>query len=91
MGQQLGQRSFVYERARSIQDASDLHEGITRMLDVIANAEVDDQVEGAVRKGHLSHIGLEQVRADTLLTQPVRRFTQEGLVDVDAHYDLGSA
>ena len=45
MGQRLGQRSFVYERARSIQDAGDLNEGIFRMLGVIANSEVDDQVE----------------------------------------------
>jgi hypothetical protein len=42
MGQQLGQRSFVHERARGVQDAADLNEGISRILGVIANSEVDD-------------------------------------------------
>ena len=41
MGQQLGHRSFVYEPAIGIQDAGDFYGGITRMLDVIANAEVN--------------------------------------------------
>ena len=44
-GGMLGQRSFVCEGAGGIQDAGDLFEGIRGMIDVIANAEVDDQVE----------------------------------------------
>jgi hypothetical protein len=84
MGQQLAAHGLRYEQAAVSQYPRDLPKRPVGAADVMAGAEVDDHVEGAVRERECAHIGAAKLDLDAPLLGTLGGGLQQRRVNVDA-------
>ena len=83
MSEQLGERRLAHEQPARRQDPLDLGQRCLGVGDVVARAEIDDDVHGAVLEWQGADVAEAQLRIDTTLGEPRPSVLEQFAVDVE--------
>lgn len=84
VGEELARERLVDEEPAGVEHAADLGEGLLGMRNVVAGAEVDDEIECAIRIREVAHVAEREVDVEASNAAARPRFANAIWVDIDA-------